>query len=182
MRGEPPPVPLGSGTGMRDGGGKQGAAPRKGGGNGVLLGAQLPPHSPARGVLVLCHKGQDATKPISCPSPAELDMIQLSIMGLATVLTLVSVGIYVEEALYLTHKIRCPIKMKTLRWSSSAPTVSWGWGWWGGGHPRGLSTPPGGRGEAVCHAHVSPQVVAVFSCFGLWIPRSMMVVEMATTM
>uniref|UniRef100_A0A8C3B5I8 Solute carrier family 51 subunit alpha n=1 Tax=Cairina moschata TaxID=8855 RepID=A0A8C3B5I8_CAIMO len=112
----------------------------------------------------------------------ELDMIQLSIMGLATVLTLVSVGIYVEEALYLTHKIRCPIKMKTLRWSSSAPTVSWGWGWWGGGHPRGLSTPPGGRGEAVCHAHVSPQVVAVFSCFGLWIPRSMMVVEMATTM
>ncbi|XP_027319954.2 organic solute transporter subunit alpha [Anas platyrhynchos] len=77
----------------------------------------------------------------------ELDMVQLSIMGLATILTLVSVGIYVEEALYLTHKIRCPIKMKTLRWSSSAPTV-----------------------------------VAVFSCFGLWIPRSMMVVEMATTM
>ncbi|KAI6063026.1 Organic solute transporter subunit alpha [Aix galericulata] len=90
--------------------------------------------------------GRDQTH-ISRPSPAELDMIQLSIMGLATILTLVSVGIYVEEALYLTRKIRCPIKMKTLRWSSSAPTV-----------------------------------VAVFSCFGLWIPRSMMVVEMATTM
>lgn len=75
---------------------------------------------------------QDLTEPISHPSLAELDMVQLSIMGLATILTLVSVAIYVEEAIYLTHKIRCPIKMKTLRWSSSAPTVSWGWGRWGG--------------------------------------------------
>ncbi|XP_010150793.1 PREDICTED: organic solute transporter subunit alpha, partial [Eurypyga helias] len=32
-----------------------------------------------------------------------------------------------------------------------------------------------------CLARVSPQVVSVVSCFGLWIPRSMMVVEMATT-
>ncbi|XP_021249586.1 organic solute transporter subunit alpha isoform X2 [Numida meleagris] len=76
-----------------------------------------------------------------------LDMVQLSITGLATILTLVSVAIYVEEAYYITRKTSCPIKMKTLCWSSSAPTV-----------------------------------VAVFSCFGLWIPRSMMVVEMATTM
>uniref|UniRef100_A0A8B9QK04 Solute carrier family 51 alpha subunit n=1 Tax=Apteryx owenii TaxID=8824 RepID=A0A8B9QK04_APTOW len=76
----------------------------------------------------------------------QLDVVELSIMGLATFLTLLSVAIFVEEAFYLTRKIRCPIKMKTLLWSSSAPTV-----------------------------------VSVVSCFGLWIPRSMMVVEMATT-
>ncbi|NXA30368.1 OSTA protein, partial [Ibidorhyncha struthersii] len=76
----------------------------------------------------------------------QLDVAQLIIMGLATIMTLLSVAIFVEEAFYLTRKIRCPIKMKTLRWSSSAPTV-----------------------------------VSVVSCFGLWFPRSMMVVEMATT-
>ncbi|XP_075274217.1 organic solute transporter subunit alpha [Opisthocomus hoazin] len=77
----------------------------------------------------------------------QLDMAQLAIMGLSTIMTLLSVAIFVEEALYLTRKIRCPIKMKTLCWSSSAPTV-----------------------------------VCVISCFGLWIPRSMMVVEMVTVM
>ncbi|KAM7107062.1 organic solute transporter subunit alpha [Ciconia maguari] len=76
----------------------------------------------------------------------QLDVAQLTIMGLATIMTLLSVAIFVEQAFYLTRKIRCPIKMKTLRWSSSAPAV-----------------------------------VSVVSCFGLWIPRSMMVVEMATT-
>ncbi|KAM9378578.1 organic solute transporter subunit alpha [Phaethornis superciliosus] len=76
----------------------------------------------------------------------QLDIVQLAIMGLATIMTLLSVAIFVEEAFYLTRKIRCPIKMKTLCWSSSAPTV-----------------------------------VSVVSCFGLWFPRSMMVVEMATT-
>ncbi|NWV69734.1 OSTA protein, partial [Malurus elegans] len=76
----------------------------------------------------------------------QLDMAQLIILGLCTTMTLLSVVIYVEEVLYLTRKICCPIKMKTLCWSSSAPTV-----------------------------------VSVVSCFGLWFPRSMMVVEMATT-
>ncbi|NXW74220.1 OSTA protein, partial [Hirundo rustica] len=76
----------------------------------------------------------------------QLDMAQLMILGLCTIMTLLSVVIYVEEVLYLFRKIRCPIKMKTLCWSSSAPTV-----------------------------------VSVVSCFGLWFPRSMMVVEMATT-
>ncbi|NWX09875.1 OSTA protein, partial [Caloenas nicobarica] len=77
----------------------------------------------------------------------QLDVPQLTILGLGTTMTLLSVAIFVEEAFYLTRKIRCPIKMKTLRWSSSAPTV-----------------------------------VSVVSCFGLWIPRAMTVVEMATTM
>ncbi|NXP71427.1 OSTA protein, partial [Ramphastos sulfuratus] len=76
----------------------------------------------------------------------QLDLAQLAILGLATIMTLLSVAIFMEEVFYLTRKIRCPIKMKTLCWSSSAPTV-----------------------------------VSVVSCFGLWIPRSMMVVEMATT-
>ncbi|NWI51565.1 OSTA protein, partial [Calyptomena viridis] len=77
----------------------------------------------------------------------QLDVAQLAILGLCTIMTLLSFVIFVEEAFYLTRKIRCPIKMKTLCWSSSAPTV-----------------------------------VSVVSCFGLWFPRSMMVVEMATTM
>ncbi|OPJ85601.1 organic solute transporter subunit alpha [Patagioenas fasciata] len=76
----------------------------------------------------------------------QLDVVQLTIMGLATLMTLLSIAIFVEDVFYLTRKIRCPIKMKTLCWSSSAPTV-----------------------------------VSVVSCFGLWIPRAMMVVEMATT-
>ncbi|NXU48512.1 OSTA protein, partial [Turnix velox] len=76
----------------------------------------------------------------------QLDTAQLTIMGLATIMTLLSIAIFVEEVFYLSRKIRCPIKMKTLCWSSSAPTV-----------------------------------VSVVSCFGLWFPRSMMVVEMATT-
>ncbi|NXS44050.1 OSTA protein, partial [Balaeniceps rex] len=84
--------------------------------------------------------------PTSWQLVQQLDMAQLAIMGLDTIMTLLSVAIFVEEAFYLTRKIRCPIKMKTLRWSSSAPTV-----------------------------------VSVVSCFGLWFPRSMMVVEMATT-
>ncbi|XP_032842771.1 organic solute transporter subunit alpha isoform X2 [Tyto alba] len=87
-----------------------------------------------------------ALPPTSRQLLQQLDVTQLAILGLATIMTLLSVAIFVEEAFYLTRKIRCPIKMKTLRWSSSAPTV-----------------------------------VSVVSCFGLWIPRSMMVVEMATT-
>ncbi|CAM2119263.1 organic solute transporter subunit alpha [Caretta caretta] len=77
----------------------------------------------------------------------KLDPIELSIHGLMTFLTLVSVAIFLEEAIYLSKKIRCVIKMKTLIWSSSAPTM-----------------------------------VSVFCCFGLWLPRSMMVVEMAIGM
>lgn len=131
--------------------------------------------------------GQDGMEPASHPSPAELDMAQLAIMGLATIMTLLSVAIFVEEAFYLTRKIRCPIKMKTLCWSSSAPTVSWGVGWWGASlegarATQAMPAPGGGGGSgSVPSLHIS-QVVSVVSCFGLWIPRSMMVVEMATTM
>ncbi|XP_023584527.1 organic solute transporter subunit alpha isoform X2 [Trichechus manatus latirostris] len=55
-----------------------------------------------------------------------------------------SVIIFLEDAVYLYKNTRCPIKRRTLLWSSSAPTV-----------------------------------VSVFCCFGLWIPRSLMLVEMA---
>lgn len=74
---------------------------------------------------VVAPGGQDRMKRASHPSLAELDMAQLIILGLCTIMTLLSVVIHVEEVLYLTRKIRCPIKMKTLCWSSSAPTVSW---------------------------------------------------------
>lgn len=124
-------------------------------------------------------------KTASHPSRAELDMAQLIILGLCTIMTLLSVAIYMEEVLYLTRKIRCPIKMKTLCWSSSAPTVSWAVGVLGGIIPGGPGQPKGcqptGGGSVSVPSSCVPQVVSVVSCFGLWFPRSMMVVEMATT-
>lgn len=106
--------------------------------------------------------GQDGMEPASHPSPAELDVAQLAIMGLATIMTLLSVAIFVEEAFYLTRKIRCPIKMKTLCWSSSAPTVSWGVGRWGAipqGDRATQGVPaPGGGGAAACRASISPRL------------------------
>lgn len=95
-------------------------------------------------------------EPAPHPSAAELDVAQLTIMGLATVMTLLSVAVFVEEAFYLTRKIRCPIKMKTLRWSSSAPTVSWGAGAspQGDSATRGVPAPVRG-GTAACQACVS---------------------------
>lgn len=101
-------------------------------------------------------------KTASHPSRAELDMAQLIILGLCTIMTLLSVAIYVEEVLYLTRKIRCPIKMKTLCWSSSAPTVSWAVGVLGDimlggkGHPRDASPQEGG--VSVCQARVFPRL------------------------
>lgn len=116
---------------------------------------------------------------------AELDTAQLIILGLCTIMTLLSVVIYAEEVSYLFRKIRCPIKMKTLCWSSSAPTVSWVVGvlggiTLGGAGPSKVCQPTGGGNVSVPSSRV-PQVVSVVSCFGLWFPRSMMVVEMATT-
>ncbi|XP_072469774.1 organic solute transporter subunit alpha [Notamacropus eugenii] len=76
----------------------------------------------------------------------KLNSVELAITGILTLFTVGSVIIYVENALYLYKNTRCPIKRKTLMWSSSAPTV-----------------------------------VSVFCCCGLWIPRSLMFVEMAVT-
>ncbi|KAJ6655522.1 hypothetical protein lerEdw1_005100 [Lerista edwardsae] len=90
--------------------------------------------------------------PVACFSkpPTALQLLReqspvsLAITGMATLMTLLSVVIFAEDALYLSRKVRCFIKMKTLIWSSSAPTV-----------------------------------ISVFCCFGLWMPRAMLVVEMA---
>lgn len=48
-----------------------------------------------------------------------------------------------------------------------------------GGHRLGGQ--PAGGGNASVPSSCVCQVVSVISCFGLWFPRSMMVVEMATT-
>ncbi|KAM3835766.1 organic solute transporter subunit alpha [Vipera latastei] len=69
--------------------------------------------------------------PVACFShpPSALQLLQqqtfvdLAIIGMATFLTLVSVVIFAEDAVYLSKKIRCFVKMKTLIWSSSAPTA-----------------------------------------------------------
>ncbi|VFV31949.1 organic solute transporter subunit [Lynx pardinus] len=71
---------------------------------------------------------------------------EIALTVIMTLLALGSVTIFVEDAVYLYKNTRCPIKRRTLLWSSSAPTV-----------------------------------VSVFCCFGLWIPRSLMLVEMAIT-
>ncbi|XP_043852068.1 organic solute transporter subunit alpha [Dromiciops gliroides] len=92
--------------------------------------------------------------PVECfshpPTAAQLltklNFVELVITGILTLFTVISVVIYLEDATYLYKNIRCPIKRKTLIWSSSAPTV-----------------------------------VSIFCCCGIWIPRSLMLVEMAVT-
>ncbi|XP_049735444.1 organic solute transporter subunit alpha isoform X2 [Elephas maximus indicus] len=69
---------------------------------------------------------------------------EIAVTAIMTMLAMCSVIIFLEDAVYLYKNTRCPIKRKTLLWSSSAPTV-----------------------------------VTVLCCFGLWIPRSLMLVEMA---
>lgn len=72
--------------------------------------------------------------------------MELALTSIMTLLALGSIAIFLEDAVYLYRNTLCPIKRRTLLWSSSAPTV-----------------------------------VSVFCCFGLWIPRSLVLVEMAIT-
>ncbi|XP_026548267.1 organic solute transporter subunit alpha-like, partial [Notechis scutatus] len=70
--------------------------------------------------------------PVACfshpPSALQLlrqqGFVDLAITGMVTLLTLASVVIFMEDAVYLSKKTRCFAKMKTLIWSNSAPTVS----------------------------------------------------------
>ncbi|XP_036203354.1 organic solute transporter subunit alpha isoform X1 [Myotis myotis] len=73
-----------------------------------------------------------------------LGPLEIALTATMTLLALGSIAIFLEDAVYLYKNTRCPIKRRTLLWSSSAPTV-----------------------------------VSVFCCFGLWIPRSLTLVEMA---
>ncbi|XP_004577883.1 organic solute transporter subunit alpha [Ochotona princeps] len=84
------------------------------------------------------------------PSAAQLlralGPVEITISCALTCLALVSIIIYLEDAIYIYKNTSCPIKRKTLLWASSAPTV-----------------------------------VSVFCSFGLWIPRSLTLVELITT-
>ncbi|XP_029472634.1 organic solute transporter subunit alpha isoform X2 [Rhinatrema bivittatum] len=53
----------------------------------------------------------------------QLNTLELSIFGILTFLTLLSLIICTEEAVYLLKKVHCPGKQMTLVWSSAAPTV-----------------------------------------------------------
>ncbi|XP_073445470.1 organic solute transporter subunit alpha isoform X1 [Dendrobates tinctorius] len=80
--------------------------------------------------------------PTAARLPYLVDTLQLSIMGILTVLSIISVIIYLEDAIYILKKVQCPMKKRTSLWSSAAPTV-----------------------------------ISIFTCLGLWIPRSAMFVE-----
>uniref|UniRef100_A0A8C9UMI6 Solute carrier family 51 subunit alpha n=1 Tax=Spermophilus dauricus TaxID=99837 RepID=A0A8C9UMI6_SPEDA len=83
-----------------------------------------------------------AAQLLRASGPVEITLLAIMV----SFLSLGSIAIFLEDAVYLFQNTHCPIKRRTLLWSSSAPTV-----------------------------------VSVFCCFGLWIPRSLMLVEMAIT-
>ncbi|XP_052596460.1 organic solute transporter subunit alpha isoform X2 [Peromyscus californicus insignis] len=53
----------------------------------------------------------------------ELGALEITLTIILTFLTMGSVAIFVEDAIYLYKNTLCPIKKRTLIWSSSAPTV-----------------------------------------------------------
>ncbi|KAF6385518.1 solute carrier family 51 subunit alpha [Rhinolophus ferrumequinum] len=52
-----------------------------------------------------------------------LGPVEIALTVVMTVLVLGSIAIFLEDAVYLYKNTRCPIKRRTLLWSSSAPTV-----------------------------------------------------------
>ncbi|KAE8603634.1 hypothetical protein XENTR_v10014398 [Xenopus tropicalis] len=82
--------------------------------------------------------------PAASQLPQQLDTLHLCTFGILTILVIISLILYLEEAFYLRKKVLCPVKRKTLLWSSASPTI-----------------------------------IAIFSCFGLWIPRASMFVDIA---
>ncbi|KFO33111.1 organic solute transporter subunit alpha [Fukomys damarensis] len=52
-----------------------------------------------------------------------LSPMEVTLTVIMTLLALGSVGIFLEDAIYLHKNTGCPIKRRTLLWSSSAPTV-----------------------------------------------------------
>ncbi|CAI9534009.1 unnamed protein product [Staurois parvus] len=61
--------------------------------------------------------------PKAAQLPYMLDTVQLCIMGILTILTTISVILYLEEAVYLRKKVKCMVKRRTSLWSSAAPTI-----------------------------------------------------------
>ncbi|XP_069753675.1 organic solute transporter subunit alpha-like [Narcine bancroftii] len=53
----------------------------------------------------------------------QLTWLDLSIFATLTVVTMLSIFIYLDNCWYLMTKVKCPIKRKTLMWMSAAPTV-----------------------------------------------------------
>ncbi|XP_062901354.1 organic solute transporter subunit alpha-like isoform X1 [Mobula hypostoma] len=53
----------------------------------------------------------------------ELTWLDIGVFGMLTLITVLSILIYLENACYLLSKVKCPIKKKTLMWNSASPTV-----------------------------------------------------------
>ncbi|XP_072264371.1 organic solute transporter subunit alpha [Pyxicephalus adspersus] len=61
--------------------------------------------------------------PKAAQLPYMVDTVQLCIMGILTILSTISVILYLEEAVYFRRKVKCMVKRKTFLWSSAAPTI-----------------------------------------------------------
>jgi organic solute transporter subunit alpha len=71
------------------------------------------------------------------PSALVLGPMEIALTVVMTFLTLGSIAIFLEDAIYLHKNTLCPIKRKTMIWTSSSPTVrvllsSFGRDWKGG--------------------------------------------------
>lgn len=61
--------------------------------------------------------------PTSWETVTNLNILHLSIFVTLTFITLLSTILCVEEIMYLLKKVHCPLKKRTLVWSTAAPTV-----------------------------------------------------------
>ncbi|PNI24178.1 SLC51A isoform 5, partial [Pan troglodytes] len=117
-----------------------------------------------------------------------LGPVELALTSILTLLALGSIAIFLEDAVYLYKNTLCPIKRRTLLWNSSAPTLA-------AFKERCLecigfaSCALAAKGFRSLRVSLPPspapapseQVVSVLCCFGLWIPRSLVLVEMTIT-
>ena len=69
------------------------------------------------------HPWSLVNKSLPSLSTLALGPAEIALTVIMTLLALGSVTIFVEDAVYLYKNTRCPIKRRTLLWSSSAPTV-----------------------------------------------------------
>ncbi|XP_032814132.1 organic solute transporter subunit alpha-like [Petromyzon marinus] len=76
----------------------------------------------------------------------DMDALNWAIIVIFTIMITITTVVYAEEVLYISNKVPCPRRRKTLIWVNGAPPV-----------------------------------VALTSCIGLWVPRSAMFTDFASS-